>query len=69
MISKWRKLKFCVSLSRKRWLLVELELLLVLSGLKITSAGRYMWHLSGIVAAFVHLAIAYFFLCAATVSF
>ncbi|MCD9639781.1 hypothetical protein HAX54_024502 [Datura stramonium] len=31
--------------------------------------GSYMWSLSGIVAAFVDLAIAYFLLCAATVAF
>ncbi|KAL3321580.1 hypothetical protein AABB24_039277 [Solanum stoloniferum] len=31
--------------------------------------GRYMWSLSGIVGAFVDLAIAYFLLCAATVAF
>ncbi|CAN4095724.1 unnamed protein product [Withania somnifera] len=31
--------------------------------------GSYMWSLSGIVGAFVDLAIAYFLLCAATVAF
>ncbi|XP_016443653.2 uncharacterized protein LOC107768997 [Nicotiana tabacum] len=31
--------------------------------------GSYMWSLSGIVAAFVDLAIAYFLLCAATVAY
>lgn len=37
--------------------------------MKMACEGSYMWSLSGIVGAFVDLAIAYFLLCAATAAF